>query len=99
MVLGATYDCTGVAPDWTLKLTAQEADFAFLDRRSTMQIPQQSGAEGAEWPVAFTLIGSRDSAILILDQTRCGAFDFEALVLTQRGETPILLKGCCEQID
>ena len=87
--------CEGSTPDWSLDLTETEARFAFLDRESVMDIPQRSTAEGADWPKAMTLIGPRDSAIIVLHQRSCQQAEFEIQVLTQRGETPILLTGCC----
>lgn len=87
--------CEGVAPDWTLDLRENDATFSFLDRQSTLDIPQRSTAEGANWPKAMTLVGPRDSAIVLLHQRDCEGQNYEVQVLTQRGETPILLTGCC----
>ena len=88
--------CHGTSPDWTLDLAAETAVFAFADRQSTLDIPQQSRPEGQDWPVAMTLIGPRDSAIVILeapDESGTHA----ARILTQRFETPILLVGTCHE--
>ena len=92
-----TLECGGTDPDWSLSYDEETARFAFLDRVSVLQVPQKSTAEGAEWPKAATLIGPRDSAIIILHKRQCGTSDHEIQILTQRGESPILLTGCCEQ--
>lgn len=89
----ANMTCAGTGPDWTLDLTGTTGDFAFHDRRSLMDIPQRSTTEGADWPQAMTLIGPRDSAVVLLDQKSCGVDNIAAYVLTQRGETPVLLTG------
>jgi len=88
-------ECSGTNPDWTLSYDEETARFAFLDRESELQVPQRSTAEGVDWPKAATLVGPRDSAIIILHNRQCGAQDYEIQILTQRGESPILLTGCC----
>ena len=93
--LGAL-ECSGSNPEWQLTIAGDEAEFAFADRASKLDIPQRSTAEGANWPVAMTIVGPRDSAIVLLDQKACEAGDIAAHVMTQRGQTPILLTGCCE---
>ncbi len=90
-----TLSCGGEDPRWTLDLAGERARFAYLDRESTLDIPQLSIAEGTDWPRAMTIVGPRDSAIVILHQRECLGQTHEAQVLTQRGETPILLTGCC----
>ena len=90
--------CVGRGPDWSLTLEPESATFAYLDRESTLDIPQKSNAEGADWPKAMTLIGPRDSAIIIIHRRECGAQSHEMQVLTQRGETPVLLTGCCSAL-
>ena len=92
--LGAL-DCAGSNPEWQLTIAGEQAEFAFADRASKLDIPQRSTAEGANWPVAMTIVGPRDSAIVLLDQKACGTEDIAAHVMTQRGQTPILLTGCC----
>lgn len=85
-------ECSGSDPDWTLSLQDDAATFSFLDRTTDMSIPQRSTPEGLDWPKAMTLIGLRDSAIVILEAPDNGQ---DIRVLTQRGETPILLVGRC----
>lgn len=92
-------DCVGTAPEWHLNLRPEGAAFSYLDRQSEMTIPQSSTAEGADWPKAMTLIAPRDSAIVILHDRACFGGTHEAQVLTQRGETPVLLTGCCRRVD
>ncbi|WP_372884759.1 hypothetical protein [Shimia sp.] len=95
---GPPLKCSGTDPDWTLTLGASEARFDYL-RRTRFQVPQSSRAEGRDWPRAYTLIADFDSAILLVDRAPCDggptAAPYAAHVLTQRGQTPILLTGCC----
>lgn len=90
--------CLGSAPDWRLELDSEEARFEYL-RSTEMTVPQSSRAEGRDWPRAYTLIAEFDTAILLADQTACSLnqapYPITAHVLTQRGQTPILLTGCC----
>jgi len=86
--------CAGNTDDWTLTLDDESVSFDFLDRASLMQVMQRSTAEGAEWPVAMTVVGPRDSAIVIVEPPHAGSYPIR--VLTQRGETPILLAGQCQ---
>ena len=94
-----TFSCQGSDPNWSLEISEEAATFAFLDRTSDLSIPQKSTAEGHDWPQAMTLIGPRDSAIVILHNRTCNGETHEAQVLTQRGEIPILLTGCCTVAD
>ena len=91
--------CEGAAPDWTLTLAGPVAQLT-IEQPIDMTVPQSSVAEGADWPRALTLVGDRDTAIVILDEETCSTaqvkdFPIEAHILTQRGTTPILLTGCC----
>jgi len=47
---------------------------------------------GQDWPRALTFIGRGDSAIVIVEDGP----DHAVRVLTQRGETPIMLIGTCD---
>ncbi len=85
--------CHDAADEWSLSLDGQTASFAYVDRISDMQIMQQSVAEGLSWPIAMTVVGPRDSAIIIIEQPVDESYPVR--VLTQRGETPILLAGTC----
>lgn len=94
--------CDGHKPDWQLEL---QTDQGTLTYRGTTQmtIPQRTQAEGAEFPKALTLIGGRNTAIVILNQRNCSTdivtgFPFEANILTQKGETPVILAGCCRPV-
>jgi len=86
--------CGGEMPEWSLQIIDDTAQFDF-QRQSDMTIPQRTMAEGQDWPHALTLISRFDTAIVIIDQRQCGTDPYTAEVLTQRGETPILLTGCC----
>ncbi|MEM9437639.1 MAG: hypothetical protein AAGA15_11405 [Pseudomonadota bacterium] len=63
-----------------------------------MDIPSIVDAEGDAWPKALTLIGERDTGILLLHDRVCEGGTHEAQMLTQRGQTPILLTGCCRDV-
>ena len=85
--------CFGLGAEFTLDISPDAASFAYLDRTSEMQIVQHSIAEAADWPIAATAVGPRDSAIIIIEKAFEGTYPVR--VLTQRGETPILLAGLC----
>ena len=97
--LGQPLACGGTNPDWTLTATETGARFDF-QRVSELQQMLETQAEGADWPRALTFIGRGDSAIVILEdrvcETEAASGPYTARILTQRGETPILLTGCCE---
>lgn len=87
--------CQGAGPEWSLELRGDTAAFSF-PAPTRMDIPHRARAEGRDWPRALTLIGPRDSAIVLLHDLPCVDGDgFDVQVLTQRGQTPILLTGCC----
>jgi len=92
--------CDGVMPEWQLDLLSDnDARFQFAGRDQRFTIPQSTRAEGRDWPRAMTLVSRNDTAILVLDETTCTVGDdtypMRLDILTQRGETPILLTGCC----
>ncbi|SLN15616.1 hypothetical protein [Pseudooctadecabacter jejudonensis] len=91
--------CTGTAPDWSLTLNGETVEFDYR-RTSDLTLMLDTPAVGEAAPRALTLIGRGDSAILILEKTDACRFGtdaggYDAMVLTQRGETPVLLTGCC----
>ena len=92
------YACEGSDPDWFLTLAGPVATFDYL-RKNTFDIPQTNTAEGRDWPRAYTLIAEFDTAIVLIDEKTCELngrpWPITAHVLTQRGQTPILLTGCC----
>lgn len=88
--------CDGHTPDWALNIAQDTARFAFAGRDLSFEIPQSSTAEGRDWPRTYTLIADFDTAIVVLDDAQCGDDSYRAHVLTQRGQNPILLTGCCE---
>jgi hypothetical protein len=90
-----TYACAGTAPDWTLTLGDETAQFTF-GRTLDYDIPQRSSAEGRDWPMAATLIAEFDTAIVVLNPGSCETGPIRAHILTQRGQSPIVLTGCCE---
>lgn len=81
-------------------MDAQDAALT-LDREIAMSVMDEAFAEGQrKWPRALTLVGERDTAIVLLESETCAVnhtqFPFQAQILTQRGTVPILLTGCCE---
>ena len=81
---------------WSLSISGLQARLNFPSP-TDMNIPSVVVAEGAEWPRAMTLIGARDTAIVVLHDRLCTGGTHEVQVLTQRGQTPILLNGCCTE--
>lgn len=85
--------CDG--PNWVLELWPPNARFSYPSAVD-MEFKHEAIAQGESWPRAYTLIGDRDTGILILeaagaDQSR------RALFLTQRAGQPILLDGTCHE--
>jgi hypothetical protein len=60
-----------------------------------MTIMQDDTAQNATDTRALTLVGPRDSVILVTTTAQCDGNPLQATLLTQRGQTPIVLKGCC----
>ena len=90
------YQCAGENPNWDLTLSGSEARFAYDHRDTNFDVPLTTTAENRNWPRAYTLIAEADTAIVLLEQAICSDGDtHRAHVLTQRGQTPILLTGCC----
>ncbi len=87
-------NCAGTDPAWTLQFSQESAILDYL-RESEMTIPQASTAEGRAWPRAFTLVSRNNTAIAVIDLEDCLGQPYAADVLTQHGQTPILLTGCC----
>lgn len=88
--------CSGT--DWQLDISGEAAEFTYR-RTSDLNLMLDTQAQDRDWPRALTFIGRGDSAIVILeaaDTCRYGdTGQISAQVLTQRGEEPILLTGCC----
>jgi len=93
-----TLTCTGIDPKWTARIDGAVGTFE-ITRSEPMTIPLVTRAERREWPRAFTLLGERDTAIVIVDRNACelgsNTLQHSAVVLTQRGTTAIMLTGCC----
>jgi hypothetical protein len=60
-----------------------------------MVIMQDDVALNADHTRAMTLVGQRDSGILITTTSSCNDRKLQGTYLTQRGEIPIILSGCC----
>ena len=84
--------CAG--KDWSLDLAGDRGTLMFPEAVE-MDLMLTTPAHGLDWPKALTLVGARDTAIVILDEVSCGNGTHEAQVLTQRGQTPYFLTGCC----
>lgn len=91
------FNCLGTTPSWELTVRHETAQFAFHDRNTALDIMQSSTPEGIDWPLVLTMVGPRDSAIVILTTQTCNGQDYSAHILTQRGDTPIVLTGCCSK--
>ena len=87
-----TFNCDGIDPDWNLRFDDVQARFSF-PAPTDMDVVHSVQAEGLEWPRAYTLIGNRDTAIVVLQAPIEGQQNIQ--VLTQRAEQPILLNGTC----
>lgn len=87
--------CSGQDPAWDLTITDTVANLAF-ERSSELTIMQDDTALNADHTRALTLVGPRDSAILITTTASCGTSFTQATLLTQRGQSPLVLTGCCE---
>ena len=89
-------DCGGAAPDWSMAITEDGTLFEYAGISTPdLDIAWETKAEGADWPRVLTMIGRGTSAIVILEPPIEGTFAVR--VLTQRGETPLLLTGTCAE--
>jgi len=86
--------CTGSTPSWTMQVTQDSTEFSYL-YDADLNLALETRAEGDEWPRAYTFVGRGTSAILLIEPATCPSGLLSARVFTQRGETPILLTGCC----
>ncbi len=90
-----SFSCAGQTPDWQLNMDSAQARMVF-PATTEMDVKLATPAEGQDWPRAYTLVGERDTAIVVIEQENCSdTAPFRAHVLTQRGQTPIFLTGCC----
>ena len=68
-----------------------------------MDVMQDGYAEGSDKTRAMTLLGGRQSAVVILQTGFCRinteAFSVSATILTQQSDDPIILEGCCSRKD
>jgi hypothetical protein len=87
--------CSGQNPTWVLSTNNTTATFTF-ERKSDMNIMQDDTAIGADHTRAMTLVGPRDSAIVVTTTAACENQGLQATILTQRGQSPIVLTGCCQ---
>ncbi|MEM1386976.1 MAG: hypothetical protein AAF626_13045 [Pseudomonadota bacterium] len=92
------FRCEGDTPSWRLDLTGDNATLQMIERLD-LKLTQSTTAEGRDWPRAFTLESKRDTTIALIELGRCrtsrGVGPLRAHVMTQSGDAPILLTGCC----
>lgn len=86
--------CSGTNPDWTLDIRPDGATLDFVRVSELTLALSTTPADGSDWPQAYTFIGRGDSAIVIREAPQNDGGG-DARVLTQRGETPLLLVGTC----
>ncbi len=93
------FSCTGVLPAWDLELDENRGVLSTY-KPIEMQVMDTTTTQGRDWPLAITLVGEEDTAIIILTPRACTsnawAGHYEALVLTQQDNTPVMLLGCCQ---
>ncbi len=88
--------CFGVTPVWKLNLTDETAEFTFRGETKSFDIPLFTVAKGLEAPIAYSLIGEFDTAIVIVNEFQCAGDQSKSVyVLTQANTAAILLSGCC----
>ncbi len=91
--------CVGVIPNWALELSSGTARLSYQGTDADMTIMQDGTAEGAKTTRAMTLVGRQQSAIAVFKQGACQInaeqFPINATILTQLGDVPIILEGCC----
>jgi hypothetical protein len=96
------YSCYGVLPDWSLNITDSTAIFAYPDPIA-MDVMQDGYAEGSDKTRALTLLGGRQTAIIVISEGFCRinteTFSTSVTVLTQKSDDPIILEGCCSRKD
>ena len=83
-----------------MEITGDSATFTYVSA-DVLNIPQRTSAPNRDWPKALTLLGGRDTAIVILHERSCSTteitnFPIEVNILTQKAETPVILTGCCQ---
>ena len=88
-------DLSCIGDGWQLTIKGAVARLDYL-MHTQMELMLTTPAERRDWPKALSLVGDRDTAIVIVDARNCGDAPLTAEVLTQRGQTPVLLTGCCE---
>lgn len=92
----ADFLCSGDDPAWDLTMEDETAQFRF-QRRSELSLMLTTTAQDSDTPQALTYVGRGDSLIAIIEDGICryGDGDYSATILTQRGQTPVMLLGCC----
>lgn len=87
--------CTGSHPNWRAELNGDTATFTLRERTGDYAIKLVTPAKNDPDTTAYTLIGTTDTAILIVSASRCNTSDYTANVLTQERAEAILLTSCC----
>lgn len=91
--------CEGREGNWTLTIAGPAAQLTLGDVFE-LQVAQETRPENSPWPIVQTLVGNRQTAISLVTERLCSSrfvtsYPFEITLLTQRGETPLVLTGCC----
>ncbi len=84
--------CTGTNPIWTLEILGDTAQFRFADRTIDFDVMDKTHGQPGPWPIALTLVASRDTAIVLVR----GPAPFSVDILTQHRELPVLFSGTCD---
>ncbi len=84
--------CTGTDPIWALDLLGNTAQFRFADRTIDLDVMAETPGQPGPWPVALTLVGRGDTAIVLVR----GPAPFTVDILTQHRDLPVLFTGTCE---
>lgn len=92
---GADLACSGDAPVWHADIRGETATLTFRGAARDFDIPSVVEALNDPDVRAYSLIGNRDTAILIVAPGRCNATDLTGHLLTQENSTPVVLTGCC----
>lgn len=88
----SNFTCQGSDIEWEFLAFDDIATFDY-QRISELTLALTTVPEGQNWPRAYTFIGRGDSAIVIVEPLVENSHPVR--ILTQRGETPLLLVGTC----
>lgn len=78
-----------------MAIEGEAATLTLANEEKTYDVRLATKALNEQETVAYTLIGARDTAILIVFPASCNANTHAAHLLTQQNQSPILITGCC----